>query len=99
MGNKQRKPNRKNSRGPSGSKQTPTRAPGNDVPQVKPDTRPTGDRFVLVNEIAERFGVGPTAVRQWARQGKFPLRKLFGTSGMYGMPESQLERFIRGENV
>lgn len=55
------------------------------------------ERFVYVNEIANRLGVTATAVRQWGRQGKINLRKLFGTEGMYGMPESQLLRIINGE--
>ncbi len=55
------------------------------------------DRFVFVKEIAERFEVGSPAVRQWGRQGKIKLRKIFGTSGRYGMLESELTNFINGE--
>lgn len=58
-----------------------------------------GDRFLLVNEIAQRCGVGATAVRKWNREGKLPLRKLFGATGPYGMPESQFVRLIRGEGA
>ena len=55
------------------------------------------ERFVYVKEIAERLSVTPTAVRQWRRQGKIKLRKVFGTTGYFGMPESELEKLIRGE--
>jgi len=55
------------------------------------------DRFVFVKEIGERMGgVGATCVRKWGREGKIKLRKLFGDSGQYGMPESQLIRIING---
>ncbi len=57
----------------------------------------SADRFLLVKEIAERCGVGDTAVRKWNREGKLQLRKLFGSTGPYGMPESQFIRLIRGE--
>lgn len=65
------------------------------MPTVVEESTP--DRFVLVIEIAERFGVGSAAVRQWGRQGKIKLRKMFGTSGRYGMPESELVKLINGE--
>ena len=57
----------------------------------------SSDRFLLVKEIAARCGVGSAAVRKWNREGKLHLRKLFDTTGPYGMAESQFNKLIRGE--
>lgn len=92
MSNKKRQKNRKKKSKPQ-----------NTVQQVKhqepaqPEPTSSPDRFVFAKEIGERMGgVGATAVRQWGRQGKIKLRRMFGDSGQYGMPESQLIRIING---
>ena len=57
---------------------------------------PGGERWVPVSEIAARLGgVTCHAVRQWGRQGKLPLRRLFGDSGTLGMSEGELSAFLR----
>lgn len=93
MSNKKRQKNKKKKSNPQ-----------NTTPQmqhqvaVQPEPASTPDRFVFAKEIGERMGgVGATAVRQWGRQGKIKLRRLFGDRGQYGMPESQLLRIINGE--
>jgi len=64
---------------------------------TQPESISNPDRFVFANEIGERMGgVGATCVRKWGREGKIKLRRLFGDSGQYGMPESQLLKIING---
>jgi|GEM_PF-4461259 len=94
MSNKKRQKNKKKK-----SKQQSTTPPELHLELVHPEPTSNLDRFVFVNEIAERMGgVGATCVRKWGREGKIKLRKLFGDSGQYGMPESQLISIINGGN-
>lgn len=95
--NKRRKNRQKKSKQPSNSV-----ASANPI-ELKPEQKfdepeqVESERFVYAKEIAERLGVSPTCVRKWRAEGKIALRKLFGSSGPYGMSESELCKLIRGE--
>ena len=94
MSNKKRRKNRSKKSKPKASS-----LPVQHQEQEQHDPVSSPDRFVFVKEIGERIGgVGATCVRKWGREGKIKLRKLFGDSGQYGMPESQLIRLINGDH-
>lgn len=110
MSFKKRKPNKSSKRSksskpghakvdpPSGSPweyESESEAESSDIQEAELCDSP--DRFLLVKDIAERCGVGSAAVRKWNREGKLQLRKLFDTTGPYGMAESQFVKLIRGE--
>lgn len=56
------------------------------------------DRFLVVKDIAEIFGVTTACIRKWNTEGKLQLRKLFGSTGPWGIAESELLKLIRGES-
>ncbi len=54
---------------------------------------PPKDRWLRVGEVAERFGVGPRTVKQWARKGRLPAIRTLG--GHYRFPESAINEQIQ----
>ncbi len=51
------------------------------------------DRWLRVGEVAERFGVGPRTVKQWARKGRLPAIRTLG--GHYRFPESAINEQLQ----
>lgn len=51
------------------------------------------ERWLRVGEVAERFGVGPRTVKQWARKGRLPAIRTLG--GHYRFPESAINEQIQ----
>src|SRR6266700_2302004 len=53
---------------------------------------PPKDRWLRVGEVAERFGVGPRTVKQWARKGRLPAVRTLG--GHYRFPENAVRALL-----
>ena len=54
------------------------------------------DRWLTVNQIAQRLQVHPETVRRWLRDGRLQGRNLGGKSG-YRVREADLEVFLAQE--
>ena len=54
------------------------------------------ERFITVQEIAERLRIHPQTVRLWLRQGRLKGRLIGGTKSGYRIPESEVLRVLSG---
>jgi excisionase family DNA binding protein len=54
------------------------------------------DRVLTVPEVAERLRLNEETVRRWLRTGKLRGNRLGGTKAGYRIPESEVERVLRG---
>jgi excisionase family DNA binding protein len=55
------------------------------------------EKVLTVSEVAERLRLGEETIRRWLRQGKLHGTKLGPTSAGYRIPESEVERILRGQ--
>jgi len=55
------------------------------------------ERVLTVAEVAERLRLGEETVRRWLRQGKLRGTKLGPTSAGYRIPESEVQRILKGD--
>jgi excisionase family DNA binding protein len=56
----------------------------------------SAERVLTVREAAERLRVNPETVRVWLRQGKLRGTLIGGTKSGYRIPESEIDRLLRG---
>jgi len=56
------------------------------------------DRLLTVHEIAPRVRVAPKTIRRWLRENKLTGTRLGGTRAGWRVNESELMRFLNGEN-
>jgi excisionase family DNA binding protein len=52
------------------------------------------ERFITVQDAAERLQVHPQTVRVWLRQGKLKGRLIGGRKSGYRIPASEIERLL-----
>lgn len=57
------------------------------------------ERFLTVAEAAELLKINPETVRVWLRDGKMKGNKIGGRRIGYRIPESEVQRVLRGEPV
>jgi excisionase family DNA binding protein len=53
--------------------------------------------MLKVRDVAERLNVPDETVRRWIRSGRMNAIMLGGTKTGYRIPESEIERILRGE--
>jgi len=81
-----------NGNGHNGTSNGTGNRPGN-RPASRRQALAPKDRWLRVGEVAERFGVGPRTVKQWARKGRLPAIRTLG--GHYRFPESAIDEQIQ----
>lgn len=57
------------------------------------------ERFLTVAEAAEQLKINPETVRVWLREGKLKGNLIGGKRSGYRIPESEVQRVLRGEPV
>jgi excisionase family DNA binding protein len=57
------------------------------------------ERFITVQQAADRLQVHPQTVRLWLRQGKLKGRLIGGTKSGYRIPESEIVRLLAGDDA
>jgi excisionase family DNA binding protein len=55
------------------------------------------EEYLTVPEAAARLKVGAETVRVWLRQGKLRGSRPGGTKAGYRIPQSEVDRVLRGE--
>jgi len=56
------------------------------------------EQWLTVAQVAERVQAHPRTVQRWIREERLPARKLGGQKLGYRIAESDLERFMRGDD-
>ena len=54
-------------------------------------------RMLTVAEVVERLRVHPQTIREWLRTGKLQGVRLGGTKVGWRIPESEIQRLLKGE--
>lgn len=54
--------------------------------------------MLKVEQVAERLQVGVITVRRWLQSGKLRGVRIGGTRAGWRVPESEVERLLRGES-
>jgi excisionase family DNA binding protein len=57
------------------------------------------ERFMTVKDAAERLGVTVNTVRRWVKDGRLRGNMPGGQKAGYRIPESDVERLLRGEKT
>jgi len=57
------------------------------------------ERFMTVKDAAERLGVTVNTVRRWVKDGRLRGHMPGGQKSGYRIPESDVERLLRGEKT
>jgi excisionase family DNA binding protein len=57
------------------------------------------ERVLKVSEAAEQLRVPQATVRRWIREGKLRATMLGGTKTGYRIPESEVDRLLRGTST
>jgi excisionase family DNA binding protein len=57
------------------------------------------ERVLKVPEAAEQLRVPAATVRRWIREGKLRATMLGGTKTGYRIPESEIDRLLRGTST
>jgi len=71
--------------------------PGPRVRRPQPVVVLNGKRGLTVSEAAEQLRVPEATVRRWIREGKLRATMLGGTKTGYRIPESEIDRLLRGD--
>lgn len=54
------------------------------------------ERMLTVTEVVERLRVHPQTIREWLRTGKIKGVRLGGTKVGWRIPESEIQRLLKG---
>jgi excisionase family DNA binding protein len=73
--------------------------PGPRVRRTRPVLVLKGERGLTVSDAAAQFRVPQATVRRWIREGKLRATMLRGTKTGYRIPESEVDRLLRGTST